>query len=99
MTPEDRAAALAAAIRARAARAELCAQVKSGELGLTEVLARVPVDEAIAKLKVTVLLQSMPGIGQAKADTLLQRLGIAPSRRLRGLGPNQVAALRREFPS
>ncbi len=99
MTPEDRAAALAAAIRARAARAAMCARVKSGEMSLGEVLALVQVDEAIAKLKVTALLQSMPGIGEVKAELLLDRLGLAPSRRLRGLGPNQIAALRREFPA
>ncbi len=98
MTPQKRAAAVAAGARARAIRAQLCAQLKSGELALLDVLDQAESDEAIARLKVTALLQALPGIGEVKANAIVQRLGIAPTRRLRGLGPKQLAALRREFP-
>lgn len=64
---------------------------------MPDVLAIASFDQAVAKLRVSSLLQAMPGIGQAKAATLMDRLGIAQSRRLRGLGQHQAAALRREF--
>jgi ribosomal protein S13 len=39
----------------------------------------------------------VPGLGRVRARQVMQRLGIAESRRVRGLGVNQVAALEREF--
>ena len=51
----------------------------------------------VAKLKVVDLLQSMPGVGKVRAQEIMRRIGIADSRRLRGLGANQVQALLREF--
>ncbi len=45
------------------------------------------------------LLESMPGVGKIRAENLMERIGIAPSRRLRGLGPNQLSALLSEFNS
>lgn len=98
MTPEKRAAAVVAGARARAVRAQVCAELKSGELPLVDALDRAADDATIARLKVTVLLQSLPGIGEVKAAAILERLGIAPTRRLRGLGPKQLEALRLEFP-
>ncbi len=51
----------------------------------------------IGKMKVSELLESMPGVGKVRARQLMERLGIAGTRRVRGLGANQVAALEREF--
>lgn len=98
LTAEKRAAAVAEGARARAVRAKLCADLKSGRLGLADVLDRAEHDDALARLKVTALLESMPGIGRVKAGAVLDRIGIAPTRRLRGLGSKQRAALRNEFP-
>jgi ribosomal protein S13 len=39
----------------------------------------------------------MPGVGKVRARQLMERIGISESRRVRGLGTNQVAALRKEF--
>jgi ribosomal protein S13 len=39
----------------------------------------------------------MPGLGKVRARQVMERLGIAESRRVRGLGTKQVAALEREF--
>lgn len=97
LTPEQRSAAAASAIAARAARADICAQLKAGEISIAEVLDRAAEEQALAKLRVLSLLRSLPGIGEAKSDAVMERLQIARSRRLRGLGPNQRAALRREF--
>ena len=43
------------------------------------------------------LLESMPGVGKVRAKQIMERLGIAENRRVRGLGTNQRAALEAEF--
>ena len=48
-------------------------------------------------MRVVDLLQSMPGLGKVRARQVMERLGIAESRRVRGLGTKQIASLEREF--
>ena len=48
-------------------------------------------------MRVVDLLQSMPGLGKVRARQMMERLSISESRRVRGLGANQIAALEREF--
>jgi len=43
------------------------------------------------------LLQSMPGLGKARAKQVMHKIGISETRRVRGLGNKQVAALQAEF--
>lgn len=50
-------------------------------------------------MKVIALLESLPGVGRVKARQIMDEVGIAESRRVRGLGPNQVAALIERFPT
>lgn len=97
LSPEQRRAALEKAAAARRARAEVKNRLRHSGATLSEVIAEARVNETIAKLKVNDLLQSMPGVGKVRAKEIMQRIGIADSRRLRGLGTNQVAALIREF--
>lgn len=97
LTPEQRTAALAKAAEARRARAELKVKLKSGATTLREVLDSGETDEAVGKMRVTAVLEAMPGVGRVRADRLMQSVGIAASRRVRGLGPHQRAALVREF--
>jgi hypothetical protein len=97
LTPEQRTAALQKAAAARQLRADVKARLKSSSADLGEVLQESKANEVIAKLRVVDLLQSMPGVGKVRAQEIMQRIGIADSRRLRGLGANQVAALLAEF--
>jgi len=97
LSPEARAAALEKAAVNRKARAELKKQLKAGETTLTLVLERVPQDEMVAKLSVSAVLQSMPGIGKVRAMQIMEKLKIAESRRLKGLGEQQRKALLAEF--
>jgi len=46
---------------------------------------------------VSALLESLPGVGKVRAQQLMERLNISETRRVRGLGSNQIAALEREF--
>ena len=48
-------------------------------------------------MKVTELLEAMPGVGRVRARAIMAEVGIAESRRVRGLGANQSAALLRRF--
>jgi ribosomal protein S13 len=48
-------------------------------------------------MKVSALLEALPGVGKVRAQQIMERLEIAPSRRLRGLGERQRKALLAEF--
>ncbi len=97
LTPEQRAAALEKAAAARKARAELKVRLKSSGTSLDEVLADGASDEVIGKMKVVAVLEAMPGVGKVRAQRIMERLEISPSRRVRGLGAKQREALVREF--
>lgn len=97
LTVEQRRAALEKAARVRRERAEVKNRLKNSGASLSEVLKSGQTNDVVAKMKVLDLLQAMPGLGKVRARTLMQRLNISESRRVRGLGTNQVAALEREF--
>ncbi len=97
LTDEQRAAALAKAAEARRARAEVKELVKTGSLRLSDLVARAETDDILAGLKVERVIASMPGTGKIKAKRMMESLGIAENRRIRGLGDKQKAALLAEF--
>jgi hypothetical protein len=97
LTPEQRAAALEKAAAARKARAELKVRLKSSGTSLDDVLADGNADDVIGKMKVVAVLEAMPGVGKIRAQRIMERLEISPSRRVRGLGSKQREALVREF--
>lgn len=97
LTPEQRAAALDKAAKARQVRAEVKEQLRTGKTTLTEVLELGASDEAVGKLKVSALLEALPGVGKVTAASIMNEIGIADSRRVRGLGPKQLQALRERF--
>ncbi len=87
LSAEDRKKALEKAAQARHARAELREKIKAGKVSLAEVLES---DDPIAKrLKVSTLIESLPGYGKAKAAKLMDELEISESRRVQGLGVRQ----------
>ena len=85
------------AAASRRERAEVKNRLKHNGATISEVLAEGHSNEVIGKMRVIDLLQSMPGLGKVRARQVMERLGIAESRRVRGLGTKQVAALEREF--
>ncbi len=87
LTDEQRKEALEKAAQARHERAELREKIKSGEVTLEEVLDS---DDPIAnRMKVSALIESLPGYGKAKAAKIMDELGISASRRVKGLGARQ----------
>lgn len=97
MSDDQRAAALERAAQARRLRAEVKELLKSGSLDLQGLLDRAEAEDLIGGIKVAAVLSSMPGTGKVKAKRLMEQLGIADNRRLRGLGDRQRAALLAEF--
>ena len=87
LTDEQRKAALEKAAQARHERAELREKIKSGKVSLESVLES---DDPIAsRMKVSTLIESLPGYGKAKAAKIMDELGISASRRVKGLGARQ----------
>lgn len=99
LSPEDRARALAKAAASRKRRAEVKAQIKSGEYSLRQVFDMSKSDEAVAKMRVFELLESISGVGKVRARSVMERLNISPTRRIQGLGAKQLPALLVEFAS
>ena len=97
LTPEQRADALLKAAAARRRRAEVKNRLKHSGASLVAVLEDGDTDEVIGKMKVSAVLEAMPGVGKVRAQRIMEKLGISPTRRVRGLGINQRAALTREF--
>jgi hypothetical protein len=97
LTPAQRAAALEKAAKARKDRAEVKNNLKRGGITLPAVLKQGQTDDTVGKMKVSALLEAMPGVGKVRARQIMERLGIAESRRVRGLGANQRTALENEF--
>ena len=97
LTPEQRRAALAKAAEARRVRAEIKELLKTGSLTFPEVLDRAETDELVAGTKVAAIIVSLPGVGKVKGKRLMEELGIASNRRLRGLGSRQRRALLDRF--
>lgn len=99
LTPEQRAAALEKAAEARRVRAELKARLKASSVTVSELLTEGQENDTVGKMKVSALLEALPGVGKVRAQRIMERLEISPSRRVRGLGVKQREALEREFDS
>lgn len=92
LTQEERKEALEKAKAARIKRAEIRDELKAGKLTLAQVL-EMKDDPVVGRMKVSTLIETLPGYGKAKAEKIMSELRIAESRRLRGLGERQQAAL------
>ena len=96
LSESERLEALEKAAQARRKRAEVKDQLKSGRTSLRELLDRRG-DEVVGKMKVSTVLESMPGVGRVRARKIMERLDISESRRMRGLGAKQKENLLSEF--
>jgi guanylate kinase len=83
------------AVQARQDRAKVKEMITKGEIFFFDLFS----DErkSIKRMKVLDLLTSVPGIGKTRADLIIGRTGISPSRRIGGVGKRQLEQLRQEF--
>lgn len=92
LSADERAQALEKAKAARAKRAQIREDLKSGKLSVKQVLD-MRGDDVVGRMKVSTFIETLPGYGKAKAEKIMGELKIAESRRLRGLGERQLSAL------
>jgi len=90
LTAEQRAESLRKAMDARKARAAMKREITEGQIGIRDVLAYSDLGNEIAsRMRCKSLLESMPGIGSAKARRIMEEFGISEARRIKGLGRRQ----------
>ena len=73
----------------RAKRAQLRADLKSGKICITDVFNMMG-DPVVAKMRASLLVKSLSGVGPVLAKRIIRELSIADTRRVGGLGPNQI---------
>jgi hypothetical protein len=98
LSDDQRAAARAKAIAARQARAQLKEDLKAGRTALAQVFESAAEDPVVAGTKMLVILESLPAVGKVKARRTMDTIGIAHSRRVRGVGQHQREKLLAAFP-
>jgi hypothetical protein len=92
-TPEQRAEALAKAQQTRRIKAQLRKDLKSGAIAGADVVRGARDHQVWAALRVSWVLEALPGVGPVRAERVMADLGIAASRRIQGLGDRQRTAL------
>jgi guanylate kinase len=97
LTDEQRLKALEKAANSRKRRAFVKSELKQGSLDIEAVLELSKTDDAVANMRVRELLESLSGVGKVRALTMMERLEISPTRRVKGLGRHQITQIRNEF--
>jgi transposase len=97
LTSAQRTAALAKAATVRRERAEVRNRLKYAQGSLADVVREGQGNDVVGKMKVSALLESLPGIGKVRSRQIMAEIGISESRRVRGLGTHQISALIERF--
>ncbi|MFC3299266.1 DNA-binding protein [Arthrobacter agilis] len=93
LTDVERTQAREKATAARAVRADVKTRLKTGKLSVADVVENHDGDDAVGRLRVLDLLKALPGVGDVRAAAIMTEVGIAATRRVRGLGIHQRTAL------
>ena len=97
MSAQDRSRALESAKAARQERSLLKARIRDGSLSFAGVIEIASKNPIIAKMRVVELLEAIPGYGKVRAQSLMEKSAISPTRRIQGLGKLQMKSLLAEF--
>lgn len=97
MSTENRRRALELSKESRQLRAKYKALLNSGELSLSQFLLIADSDSVLKRMRVKDLLEAMPGYGKIRAENLMTKAEISPTRRVQGLGKKQRNALLEHF--
>jgi len=95
LSAEARIAALATAAQFRKERAEVKSSIARSEITIFDAINDHR--ESIRRMRVIDLLAAVPGVGKSRASNIMERRAISPTRRIGGLGPLQLMALRKEL--
>jgi guanylate kinase len=88
-TEEQRASALLQAMEVRRQRAALRLALKAGQASGAAIIRSAGLSGEWQGVRVRWLLESLPRIGPARADSIMRMLGVAETRRLGGLTDRQ----------
>ena len=94
LTAEERRENLRKAQQARTERAEVKNLISQNLISIFDAI-NDPRD-SIQRMKVLDLLESIPGVGPARAELIMEKKKISFSRRIAGLGPHQLRSLYKE---
>jgi len=94
LTIEERRANLAKAQSARTDRAHIKSLIHANQISIFDAINDPR--ESIQRMRVLELLEAVPGVGPARAELIMEKRKISFSRRIAGLGPHQLKALRKE---
>lgn len=97
LTPAEQARALEIAKLARQERATMKAELRKGSLTFAQFLSASDINPVLAKMRIVELLESLPGYGKIRAQAIMEKFNISPTRRVQGLGRHQRSALLKEF--
>ena len=85
----------AAATAARRLRSEVKESLRLGTVSIFDIINSP--EKAIRKMRVSELLSAVPGVGKLRSEAIMERAKISATRRIAGLGVNQISALRGEL--
>lgn len=97
LSDEERARALEIAKKSRQERALIKSEIHKGAISFAQFLKAADSNPVLAKMRVVELLESLPGYGKIRAQAVMERFNISPTRRVQGLGRHQRSALLEEF--
>lgn len=95
LSADERAKASAAGVSARRERAKIKEEIAQSHKSPFEVINDPR--GSIQRMKVLELLDAVPGIGPIRAQAIMSKIEISPSRRIGGLGQRQLIALGNEL--
>mgnify|MGYP006266641949 CR=1 FL=1 len=95
LSHEDRLKAGLKAVAARKKRALIKEQLASGKISYLQAIHSDSLD--VNRMKVIDLLKAIPKVGEVRAKLIMERAGISLSRRIGGLGKNQLEKLEKEM--
>lgn len=97
MSEAERLKALSLSREARQLRAQYKLKLSASQMTLTQFLQEADANPILAKMRVSELLQALPGLGKIRAESLMRRCNISPTRRVMGLGKHQRKSLLDSF--
>jgi guanylate kinase len=72
-------------------------EIHKGSISFAQFLKAADNNPVLARMRVAELLESLPGYGKIRAQAVMERFDISPTRRVQGLGRHQRSSLLKEF--
>ena len=90
LTKEQRLEALEKAKKSRKKRADFKQKVLDQNMTCSKALTIARKDDVLDRMRVIDFIKIFPGFGDQKANLIMNKCGIAKTRRIRGLGDKQL---------